>query len=658
MISTKQASKIKQQLDEQDYKPSKDELFDLLIFADDNYYNSSDEPVLLSDKEYDYITKLAKTIDPTNPYFLGVGSSVRGGKVKLPYQMGSLDQVFTGDITKYISNNNLSKQLAVVSHKLDGNSAMIIWDNNGQFQIGYSRGDGFEGADITRHLIQIHSIPKTINHTGSLTVRGEVIIKTNNFPIVQSLLLAEKGKQYKNPRNTVSGIMNSKDTTPTIFPYIEFIAYEIVDSKLNKQEQLQTLYSLGFQVAEYSTHSFKYLNDDSLTDILQLAKEETEYEIDGLVIDVNSAEKRLEMNPTKDTLNPAYSVKFKVTDESNIVTTTVIDVEINVSKDGYLKPRVNVEPIDILGVTVQWATGFNMKYIFDNRIQPGTIVKISRNGDVIPYLYHVEIDPNKSFEYFQEWFTSKIEVFGHSEWTETGVDLVLTDVQSNDTARFEQLVAFFDSLDINNLGEGNLQKMFDVGFDTPEQILMLTLEDICTIVNSKPIGKKIFTGLKEKITNIPLYKLMGVHPALGRGIGVRKVKKLYEAFQGDMTKCTDINAIIVVEGFDEKTAIKIVNGYPKFQEFLNYVSSVVTIQPYIAPITGNQTGNIFVFTGVRSPKLEQVIEKQGGKVGSSVSAKTTYVITDNVNGTSGKLTKARSLNIPIITLDQLTDLLS
>lgn len=657
MISIEQASKLKQELNN-NILLTIHELFDLLVFADDNYYNSSDEPILLSDKEHDSVYTKAKAIDPTNPYFLGVGSSVRGGKVKLPYQMGSLDQVYTGDITKYISDNNLSEHIAVVSHKLDGNSAMVIWDNKGQLQIAYSRGDGHNGSDITRKIIQIPSVPKTINQNGPLVVRGEVIIKIDNFPIVQSILLAEKGKQYKNPRNTVSGIMNSKDTTPTIFPYIEFIAYEIVDSELSKQDQLVVLNSLGFKTVEYSTHLFKELTDDSLTNILLQAKKETEYEIDGLVIDVHSYQKRLEMNPTKDTLNPAYSVKFKVTDESNIVTTTVVDVEINVSKDGYLKPRVNVQPIDVLGVTVQWATGFNMKYIFDNRIQPGTKVKIARNGDVIPTILEVESNLNKSFEEFQEWFTSKIEVFGNSEWTETGVDLVLTDVQSNDTARFEQLVAFFDSLDINNLGEGNIQKMFDVGFDTPEQILMLTLEDICTIVNSKPIGKKIFTGLKEKITNIPLYKLMGAHPALGRGVGVRKMKKLYEAFQGDMTKCTDIDAIVGVEGFDEKTAIKIVNGYPKFQDFLNYVSSIVTIQPYIAPITGNQTGNVFVFTGVRSPKLEQIIEKQGGKVGSSVSAKTTYVITDNVNGTSGKLTKARSLNVPIITLDQLTEMLS
>ena len=656
MLSVEQATDIKKQINNNILVDNQD-VVALLTFADDNYYNgTSVEAVYLSDEEYDSIRLMLQKTDPTNAYFLGIGSSIRGGKVKLPYQMGSLDQIYSGDIDKFITNNNLKQHTAVLSHKLDGNSAMAIWDNTGKFQIGYSRGDGVEGADISRHLSQMPTVPKQIEYNLPLVVRGENIINTKLFPSVQKIVSSRSGKPYKNARNAVSGLMNASENNPVVYQYIEFVAYEIVGSDLSKTEQLDLLATLGFQIAKYETYNFKDLTDDNLTNILQIAKTETEYEIDGLVIDVDSAEKRAEMNPTRDTLNPAYSVKFKLTDEANIVTTKVVDVEINVSKDGYLKPRVNIEPVDILGATIQWATGFNMKFIFDNRLQPGSEIKICRSGDVIPYIHSVT-PSTVSIDEFSEWFTSKVDEIGECNWTETGVDLVLDDALSNDTARFERLLGFFESLGVNNLGEGNLQKIFDAGFDLPEQVLMLTLEDICILVNSKPIGKKIFSSLREKLTNVPMYKLMGAHPAFGRGVGVRKMKKLYEAFEGNMSKCKNVVAITSVDGFDSKTATKISNGYPIFQAFLNYVESVVTIQLYVAPTIGSLSGKIFVFTGFRSPTLEREVEKLGGKMGSSVSSKTHYVVTENPNGSSGKLDKARSLGIPVIGVDELKEMI-
>jgi DNA ligase (NAD+) len=626
------------------------ELVELLTAADDLYYN--DEESFLTDQEYDTYRKYAQNINPTDPYFLGVGSEVRGGKVALPFQMGSLDQIYTGDIQKYISNNNLHNHTAIVSHKLDGNSGMIVYDSTGKLQIAFSRGDGIEGADITRHYIQIPSIPVTAS--SSLVVRGECIIKLSAFEQVQKVVKTRNGKSYKNPRNAVSGLMNAKENNPDVYQYIDFVAYEIVNSDLNKKEQLEALKDLGFLTVNYVETSFNDLDDFVLVSLLNQAKDNTEYEIDGIVIDVNSHIKRSILNPTRDTLNPVYSVKFKQTDVNNILQTNVIDVEINLSKDGYLKPRIQVEPVDILGVTVQWATGFNMKFIVDNRIGPGSIVEILRAGDVVPYVQSIikQMDSTS----FNDWYDEKLKDYQCVEWTDTGVDLKLSDTSSSDTVLFEQLVYFFDSLGVSNLGEGNLKSFFDLDFVYPEMILTLTLEDICTVVNSKSIGKKIFQGLKSATTNVPLYKLMGAHSSFGRGVGSRKMKKLYEAFEGNLDRFANLDDIIAVEGFDEKTAKKIVKGYPEFNKFLNYIESFVTLEEYKTPITGKLTDKVFVFTGVRSIALEQQIEKAGGKIGSGVSSKTSYVVTNNVNGSSGKLDKARSLGIEIITLEQAQEL--
>lgn len=629
------------------------QLISLLELADDLYYN--DEESILTDVEYDTYHQYTRSVDPTNPYFLGIGSSIRGGKVKLPYQMGSLDQKYHGEVQEWVSKHNLSNEVAILSDKLDGASAMIVYDAEGNFQIAYSRGDGVEGADISRHLSQMPSVPTSVGYDKPITIRGENIISKRNFSLAKTVATSRSGKPYKNARNMVSGLMNASENPPAVYEYVDFVAYEIVGSELSKGDQLRLLERMGFLVVSFTTAEFRELTDAYLTTYLNLVRQENDYEIDGIVIDVNSATKRADMNPTKTTLNPAYSIKYKVADESNMAIATVVDVEINISKHGYLKPRVEIKPVDLVGVTVTWATGFNMKFIRDNRIGPGSKIRITRSGDVIPFITNV-VEPSDATE-FNDWFQHKTTQFGAVRWTETDVDLLLVDANDNATVKYQQLVDFFDSIDAPHLGEGNLQKIFDMGFETPESIIELTQQDISSLVGSTSIGKKIFTGLREKLTNIPMYKLMGSHPAFGRGIGVRKMKKLYDAWAGQMGSCESTDAIINVEGFEIKTANKIKQGYPIFLDFLNKVERYVTIAPYEAPKVGNLSGKSVVFTGFRNSALEKLVENAGGKMSTSVSGKTGLVVADDVNGSSGKLDKARSLNISIITIEELKEML-
>ena len=176
----------------------------------------------------------------------------------------------------------------------------------------------------------------------------------------------------------------------------------------------------------------------------------------------------------------------------------------------------------------------------------------------------------------------------------------------------------------------------------------MTQEDFASLLGSQPIGRKVFQGLRDKLTNIPLYELMGSHSAFGRGVGVRKMKKLYEAFDGDMTKCASVPNILVVEGFEQKTASKIAAGYPKFQEFLKKIKKYVTIAPYQSKKGGSMNGQTFVFTGFRSSELEKAIEDKGGKMGSAVSGKTTYLVAEDKDSKSGKAVKARALGVKVI----------
>lgn len=611
-----------------------------LASADDSYFNEDGESPL-TDAEYDALKVYAHRIMPTHQYFIGVGSDVRGGKIQLPNPMGSLDQVYEGDYPRWVDKHQLQSEYVVISDKLDGTSGQVLYDTTGQLQIAYSRGNGIMGADITRHVSKIHNVKNKLKPTmfgmPTLAIRGELIISPANFEKLRTLVKTRAGKAYKNPRNMVAGLMNSSENPAIVYQYIDFVAYEMIGSTLNKNQQFKRLTEMGFKVARHHIHTAGSMNDDTLTMMLNLNRVTTEYEIDGLVIEVDSNDIRRKIQPTTDTLNPAYAVKFKVADASNNAITEVVRVEWNISKDGFAKPRVQIKPVELVGVTINYVTGFNAKFINDNGIGPGAKVRITRSGDVIPFLQEV-VEPA----------TAQLPEV-ECEWNATGVDLVVTD-QSNATMRFERLLDFFNTLDIPNLGEGNLRPIFDAGFDLPEDVIDLTWDDIASLIGSRSIGKKIHQGLHDRLQNVFEYELMGAHPAFGRGVGVRKMKKLWEAFEGDMSRCRNQTVIVGVDGFDDKTAKKIAGGMDAFEAFMRKVGRYVAVKPYVKVVGGKLDGKTFVFTGFRSKDLENQIENAGGKMGSGVSSKTSFVVTENPADSSTKLTKARELNIPIITI--------
>lgn len=614
--------------------------------ADDLYTNEGES--FFSDDQYDALKRYAQRLAPSHVYFTGVGSTVRGGKIKLPYKMGSLTQAYQGDVKGWITKHKLDNEDLLVTEKLDGVSVMIVYGDGGKLQIAYSRGDGIEGADITRHISKIESVPVRVAGRAPMVIRAEAIISKVNFKKVQPLVKSRSGQPYKNARNMMAGLMNAETNPGVVYDYIDVVAYEIVSpTGKDKEDQLDNLYEdNAFVIPKNFICKGKQATDHFLTESIQRMRDDSEYEIDGIVIEVNKAALRTKINPTKDTLNPEYARKYKVADENNLAVATVKEVQWNISKDGYLKPRVKIEPVELVGVTVQHATGFNAKFIKDNQIGPGAQIKITRSGDVIPFILEV-VKPAKQAQ------LPNVD----ADWTSTGVDLVVKNAHENITAKFEQLLDFFTTIDTPNLREGNLRPIFDAGFETPESVIELTQEDFASLVGSQVMGKKIFQGLREKLTNIPMYVLMGACPAFGRGVGVRKMKKLYEAFEGDMAMCAKVPNILTVEGFEQKTASKIAAGYPKFQEFLKKIQKYVTIAKYERKKQGSFSGQIVVFTGFRSKDLEKVIESQGGKMGSSVSSKTTLLVAEDKDSNSGKAKKARELGVKVIGQDDLINML-
>ena len=625
------------------------EIVQMLQAADDLYYND-DSSSFLTDAQYDAIRNIAQKLDPTNTYFLGVGSEIRTGKIALPFEMGSLDQVEIGSILEWVNKWSLNKEVIIVSDKLDGVSAMLIYKPNGQPQIAYSRGDGVQGADITRHIFKIKSVPSKISC--GMAIRAEVILSDENFKKLQPLVNNRAGKQYKNARNMVSGLMNAKENPPIVYDYLDVVVYQILDSEDNKEDQLSRLDSENFDVVMWSAFYGKDINDEMLAEHLEYRRNNSPYALDGVVLDVNDAAKRSSMNPRKDTLNPAYSIKYKVADASNIARTRCIEVEWNISKHGYWKPRVRVEAVELVGVTVQHASGFNAKFIVDNKIGPGSILEITRSGDVIPFIVRV-IEPAEAQLPKSEFV-----------WTDSGVDIYELNAHENEEVMLKQVTDFFASIDAPHLKMGNVQQMFMFNvYDNTEDALVKMLHhdqfEWTSAIGAN--GVKIFEGLKKKMRSMPLWLFAGSMPTLGRGIGRKKIKKLQKALGFDKLLKGDFTYqdVLRAEGYDDITANQIMQNWSGFLSFYDKVKDVVNLVDDATAVLGDAfAGQKVVFTGFRDKTLEEDITAAGGEIQSGVSGKTTLVVAKNPNENSGKLKKAREKGIKVIGEQELREMLA
>jgi NAD-dependent DNA ligase len=379
-------------------------LVEILSIASDLYYNAASEDdkvfvyngskyieahddVFLTDAQYDALEKMLKAMDPNNSFLATVGSDVRGGKVPLPVTMGSLDQVYEGDTIVWVQNNKWQNENFVLTDKMDGTSGLIVYGKGGMLTIAYSRGNGTEGADITRHIKNILGIPKKMPI--SCMVRVEVEMADEVF----AKLMVERAKRgervYENPRNYVAGRMNASESPQEFYDNVSAFATSLIEPEMGKLDQLEMLEKAGWTVPDYIVCKGNELVDEDLIAYLEGRRNKTKFAIDGIVIDLDDPEIRRSLYQTRSTLNPAYSKKFKVGSEENVATATVVNVHWDPSKSGYLKPTVEIVPTKLGGVTITNLTAFNAKFVFENKIGPGAVIKFTRSGEVIPHILEI-----------------------------------------------------------------------------------------------------------------------------------------------------------------------------------------------------------------------------------------------------------------------------
>ena len=409
-------------------KLNKNELFELLIKSDNQYYNIG-EPIF-TDEEYDEIKEYLRSIDKKNKYFKRIGADITDDtKVKLPFFLGSQDKIKDDDkiLQKWINKYN-NQSSYIIGEKLDGISCLIVFNDNNIYI--YTRGNGIYGQNISHLKNKIRGIPSNI--TDNISVRGEIIINKSNW-----LKIAHKGS---NARNVVSGFVNSKTVDNDIAKYVEFVLYDVLEPRNNLESSLILASNYGFNIVK--NIKVGYLSVSSLYDMYKDWKLNSKYEIDGLVVTHNSIYK------IKSGENPKYSFAFKslLMQEDAIV--IVSDIEWNISKDKYLKPIVKFNEIKLNGVKIKQATGFNADYIVKNNIGIGSKLAIIRSGDVIPHIKTVLTQSSKP-------------LMPDVPYIWKGKDIILDSDIKNRDQDIKIYSNFMKSLNIKGIGEGIITKLYD-----------------------------------------------------------------------------------------------------------------------------------------------------------------------------------------------------
>ena len=607
---------------------SESDLIAMIFAASNKYYNQ--EP-LLSDNAYDIIKEYIEHKFPKNVEVGNIGAMpITRNKANLPYEMGSMDKIkpdtdaIAGWKQKYTGPY-------VVSCKLDGVSG--LYTTEGDVPKLYTRGNGKIGQDVS-HLIPILGLPKK----KGIVVRGEFIMPKSVFN--------DKYKTtFANARNLVAGIVN-KQSFDEKTSDLHFVTYEVIVPSVKPSEQMKTLQDTGFENVLYK--EVESVTNEALSDLLIDWRANYIYEIDGVIVADDKIYPRISGNPD-------HAFAFKMILSGQMAEAKVVDVIWTPSKDGYLKPRVQIEPLQLGGVKIEYATGFNAAFIQQHKIGIGALIQIIRSGDVIPHIMSVTTPADEA----------KMPSVPY-KWNKTHVDVMLEDVGSDVVVREKNITKFFKDIGVDGLAGGNVIRIIAAGFDSVPKIIHMTKADFLKVEGFKEkLATKIYNGIREKLDAAPLVTIMSASNLFGRGFSDKKMTKVLQKYPDILTSnfsdAEKMQMVTSVEGMAGLSANAFISRIPVFLAFLqesglsekaNAATTAATTAAtnVVHPLYGKS----IVMTGARDKAVIDALTKIGANISGAVSKNTFVLIATNKGDITGKVKEALEKGVPIMTPDEFT----
>lgn len=632
------------------------------------YYNQ-DSPEI-SDFEYDALTRELKAIEHDFPELITPDSPTQkvGGTalnlfspVHHTVKMESLQDVFsTEELREFGEKIDTSKTVFSVEPKIDGLSVSLEY-SGGRFVRGSTRGDGTTGEDVTANLMQVNSIPKTVDFTGDFEVRGEVYMPKKSFFkfVERQELLGEKPP--KNPRNAAAGSLRQKNSAVTASRGLDIFIFNIqsIEGKnFNSHiETLDFLKGLGFSVLPFYTKCTTI--DEAIAEINRIGENRgnLDFDIDGAVIKVDNLDYRLQLGSTAK--YPRWAVAFKYPPEEK--ETVLEKIEVNVGRTGALTPTAVFRPIQLAGTTVSRAVLHNEDFINEKQIGIGDTIVVRKAGEIIPEVLSVSkhCENSSVFKMPTHCPSCNSPVF-----REEGEAVIRCTNADCPAQLLRNLIHFTsrDAMNIEGLGPAVLEQLVNVG--QVSNIVDLYTLDFNAVTALERMGEKSAQNMFEAIEKSKQNDLSRLITALGiRHIGTKAAKLLASHF-GDIKAIMSatLSELESIEGFGSILANSTVD-YFAVDENRRLVERLIELGVNTKSqktVTDTRfSGMTFVLTGTlptytRSAASE-IIESLGGKVSGSVSKKTTYVLAGAEAGS--KLDKANSLGVTVIDEDEFNSMI-
>jgi len=646
-----------------------------------NYYVLDNASI--SDYDFDVKLKELEKLETENPSYFDANSPTQrvGGEITKNFEtithknrMYSLDNSYSKEdlldwekrIQKMLGTDEIEYTCEL---KYDGASINLTFEN-GKFIKAVTRGDGFQGDDVTTNIRTIKSIPLVPkgDFVTDFEMRGEIILPLEGFHKMNEERIANGEEEYRNPRNTASGSLKLQDSGEVAKRPLDCLLYQVVtDQRKYKThyESLENARKVGFKVpntiglATSIDAVFDFVNN------WDLKRNELPYETDGIVVKVNDLQQQEELGYTAKAPRWAIAYKFKAAQ----VATVLHEITYQVGRTGAITPVANLEPVQLAGTTVKRASLHNADQIEKLDIRINDTVFVEKGGEIIPKIIAVDLTkrpedsaPTRYAENCPECNSVLVRTAGDAKHycpNEFGCAPQIT-------GRIQHYISR-KAMDIDGLGgetvdllrkEGLIQNYADLYDLRVEQVIPLERM-------AEKSAQNMVAGI-AKSKEIPFEKVLF---ALGiRFVGETVAKKLAKHFKSiDNLMAADFDTLISVDEIGDRIAqsiIEFANDLGNIQLIGRLKAAGVQLE-VSAESLENQTdklqGNIFVVSGVfhqlTRNELKKAIEDNGGKVSSSISKKTTYIVAGDNMGPS-KLAKAETLGVSIISEQDFMDMIS